>query len=272
MNIGPKNGRRVVIAGGGLGGLAAALRLRASGWEVTVCEAGPSFGGKMNRWCERGFCFDTGPSLITMPWVFADLFEAAGSRLEDHVELLPLHALSEYFFADGTRFTYSSALPEWMPTLQRIEPADVDGFFRFMQLGARLYEVSKQTFLRSIPFAKPSREDLGALRHFPLRHGWGNYHNTVAAHFRSPYLRQMFDRYPTYVGSSPYRCPATLAVIPFIEYAFGGYAVRGGLYRIVEALVDLARQSGVALCPDSRVTSIQRSGTRITGVQLASGA
>lgn len=263
--------KKAVIIGGGLGGLAAALRLSAQRWQVTVCEAGPSFGGKMNRWCEKGFRFDTGPSLITMPWVFADLFEAAGAHLEDHVELLPLHPLAEYFFADGTHFTYSSDLTEWLPTLQRLEPADIDGFFRFMQMGARLYEVSKRTFLRRTPLERPRIGDLSALRRLPLRHGWGNYHRTVAEHFRSPYLRQLFDRYPTYVGSSPYCSPATLAVIPYIEYAFGGFAVRGGLYRIVEALVELAQRAGVALCPNARVSAIRHEGRKVTGVELEGG-
>ena len=264
--------KRAVIVGGGLGGLATALRLNAKGWQVTVCEAGSSFGGKMNRWCEQGFHFDTGPSLITMPWVFADLFQAAGAHIEDHVKLLPMYPLAEYYFADGARFTYSSVLSQWLPTLQRIEPADVDGFFRFMQLGARLYELSKRTFLRRTPFERPRLADLKLLRRLPLRYGWGNYHRTVAAHFRSPYLRQLFDRYPTYVGSSPYRSPATLAVIPYIEYAFGGYAVRGGLYRIVEALLKLASRAGVTLCPNSRVSAIRHEGRKVSGVELDSGS
>ena len=263
--------KRVAIIGAGLGGLAAALRLRARGFEVTVFEAGASFGGKMNRWSSEGFRFDTGPSLITMPWVFADLFRAAGSRLEDHVELLPLHPLSEYVFADGTRFTYTSDLPRWLATLHQIEPRDVAGFLRFMELGAKLYDVSKQTFLRRMPTERPAFADLALLGKMPIRHGWGNYHGTVASHFRSPYLRQMFDRYPTYVGSSPYRSPATLALIPYLEYAFGGFGVRGGLHTIVEALTALARQAGVTLCLNARVARIETARGCVTGVTLADG-
>jgi len=263
--------KHAVIIGAGLGGLAAALRLRARGFAVTVFEAGPTFGGKMNRWVSGGFTFDTGPSLITMPWVFADLFRAAGSSLEEHVELLPLHPLSEYVYSDGTRFTYTSSLPEWIQTLKRLDPRDVSGFFRFQKLGAQLFEVSKRTFLKHAPSERPGREQLQALRHMPVRYGWGNYHSTVAAHFRSPYLRQLYDRYPTYVGSSPYSAPATLALIPYLEYAFGGYAVRGGLYRIVEALVSLCRASGVNLCPNSRVASIDVEQGAARGVTLSDG-
>jgi phytoene desaturase len=263
--------KRVAIIGGGLGGLAAGLRLRKRGFDVSIFEAGPTLGGKMNRWCSNGFIFDTGPSLITMPWVFEDLFRAAGSRLEDHVKLTPLHPLSEYFFDDGTRFTYTSDLPEWLRTLKQIDPRDVDGFFRFQELGARIWEVSKQTFLRRTPTDRPSLDDLHVMRHFPVRHAWGNYHLAVAAHFRSPHLIQLFDRYPTYVGSSPYQSPATLALIPYMEYAFGGYAVEGGLYTIVEGLVALARQAGIELCLNSRVTKIETVAGKATGIQLASG-
>src|SRR5690242_71484 len=233
--------KRAVIIGGGLGGLAAALRLAARGWRVTVCERGATFGGKMNLWRAGGYTFDTGPSLITMPWVFAELFEAAGARLEDHLQLEQLHPLAAYRFDDGTRFDYSAGMPEWLETVRRLERRDVDGFLKFMALGARLYEVSKETFLRRPPLYRPDLRGLRALRLAPLRYGWGNYHRTVAAHFRSPHLRQLYDRYPTYVGSSPYASPATLAVIPYIEYAFGGWYVEGGLYRIVESLVELAR-------------------------------
>jgi phytoene desaturase len=264
--------RRVAVIGGGLGGLAVALRLSAQGHNVTVCEQGASFGGKMNRRSEQGFRFDTGPSLITMPWVFADLFAAAGSTIEDHLEIIPVHPISEYIYPDGTRFTYSASMAEWFATPRQIEANGVDGFLRFLKLGSQLYEVSKETFLRRRPLDWRGVNGSNVLRHRPWRHGWGNYHRTVAAHFKSPYLRQLYDRYPTYVGSSPYRSPATLAVIPYIEYAFGGWYVSGGLYHIVESLVDLARHAGVTLLLDSRVAKIETKGNRITGVQLADRA
>jgi phytoene desaturase len=248
--------------------LATALRLAAEGWRVEVCERGPRFGGKMNVWESEGFRFDTGPSLITMPWAFEELFEAAGTSLSEHVRLAPVSPLADYVFADGTRFTYTTRLPEWLSTLRQIEPRDADGFLRFMQLGARLYALSRETFLRRPPTAPPDWRSFRALRHLPLRRAWGNYHSTVAAHFRSPYLRQLYDRYPTYVGSSPYSSPATLAVIPYIEYAEGGWHVEGGLYRIVESVVGLARRLGVVLRADARVVRIEHEGGRVRGVRL----
>ena len=264
-------GRSAVVIGGGLGGLATAVRLAVAGWRVEVCEQGPRLGGKMNTFEREGFRFDTGPSLITMPWVFEELFEAAGSSLSEHVRLTPVRPLADYVFADGTRFTYTASLPEWLSTVRRLEPRDCEGFLKFMRLGARLFALSRETFLRRAPLAPPDLRSLKALTRLPLRRAWGNYHSAVAAHFRSPHLRQMFGRYPTYVGSSPYRAPATLAVIPYIEFAYGGWHVEGGLYRVVESLTELARGLGVSLHTDARVRAIEHDGGRVRGVRLADG-
>jgi phytoene desaturase len=263
--------KSAIIIGGGLGGLATALRLAVAGWQVTVCEKGRTLGGKMNILERGGFRFDTGPSLITMPFVFAELFEACGAKMAEHIELQSVHPLADYVFADGARFSYSTRLPEWLPVIRAIEPRDVDGFFRFMALGARLFGLSRETFLRRPALALPDRRVLRSLRHLPLRRSWGNYHATVAAHFRNPQLQQVFDRYTTYVGSSPYRSPATLAVIPYIEFAFGGWHVRGGLYEIVESLTELARGLGVVLMTDAQVERIEHQGQKVNGVRLVDG-
>lgn len=265
------NQKRVVIIGGGLGGLAVALRLAAKSWQVTVCEQGDSFGGKMNRWEQNGFRFDTGPSLITMRWVFEDLFKATDNSLKDYIELTQMHPLADYVYADGTKFSYSSSMPEWLETLRQIEPKDVDGFLRFMNLGASLFEVSKETFLRQRPFDLPDVRSLKSLRFMPLRFGWGNYHETVAAHFKSPLLQQLYNRYPTYVGSSPYSSPATLAVIPYLEFAFGGWHIKGGLYSLVENLIEIAKGLGIQLLTNARVEQIEHEKTEVKGVRLSDG-
>ncbi len=269
--MGELKNRKVAVIGSGLGGLAIALRLAARGARVTVFEQGETAGGKMNALAVDGYRFDTGPSLITMPWVFAELFSAAGARLEDHLDLMRVDPLAEYAFADGTRVRHTASMPEWLGTIKQLEPRDVEGFWRFMALGARILELSEATFFRSTPWARPDAAAMKVLRRIPVRHAWGNYHRTVTAHFRSPHLRQLFDRYPTYVGSSPYRSPATLIVIPFIESAFGGWYVRGGLYRIVEALVQLATAHGVQLRTRARVARLERSRGSVQHVVLEDG-
>jgi phytoene desaturase len=262
---------RTLVIGGGLGGLAVALRLAARGVRVTIFEQAPTLGGKMNLWETEGFRFDTGPSLITMPWIFEELFEAAGTKLCDHIVLTEVQPLARYVFDDGTRFTYTTSMPSWLETIRRLEPRDEEGFLRYMALGARLFELSRATFFAGPPLARLQPGALRALRRAPLRHAWGNYHNAVCAHFRSPHLRQLFDRYTTYVGSSPYRTPATLTVIPYIEHAFGGWHVHGGLYRLVEALADIARRRGVVIETGARVVAVEQESGRVAAVRLAGG-
>jgi diapolycopene oxygenase len=248
-----------------------AIRLRALGWRVTLCEHGPCIGGKMNCWREAGHIFDTGPSLITMPWVFAGLYRAAGAEIAEHVEMLRVDPSAEYVFPDGARIRVPDGIPQWIEKIREVEPRDVDGFLRFHRLGGKLYELSKRTFFQRSPLSPPQTGEFSALRHLPIRHGWGNYARTVEAYLRSPYLRQIYNRYPTYVGSSPYLCPATLIVIPYIEQEFGGWYVKGGLYRIVETLAGLAARREVEIRTLSRVVSIEHRDRRVRAVILEDG-
>jgi len=261
----------MIVIGGGLGGLALALRSTLYGWNVTVCERNVRLGGRMNLLEKEGFRFDTGPSLITLPHIFEELFAAVGEQLSDHVTFQQLSPLTQYRFVDGTTFHYPASLPEWLDTIKHLEPRDVDGFWRFMNLGANIYELSRSTFFSRSPFEMPSSKELKALRFFPFRYGWGNYAKTVAAHFRSPYLRQLYNRYPTFVGSSPYKTPATLAVIPYIEFAYGGWYVQGGLYSIVKAIEKLLLQRGVEIRTATNVVQILHQHNKVTGVVLENG-
>jgi phytoene desaturase len=262
---------RAVVIGGGLGGLATALRLSARGWQVTVCDANPTFGGKMNRLSRNGYVFDTGPSLITMPHVFRDLYTVLGERMEEHVAFVRVDPFAEYRFPCGARVVCPSGTERWKAAIREIEPADVRGFERLQELGRKLYELSVRTFFKRSPFSRPPLAELAALRFLPLRHAWGNYAKTVASHLRSPYLRRIYNRYPTYVGSSPYECPATLLVIPYIEQEFGAWHVRGGLYSIVESLLKLASARGITLLASARAAAIERTGDRASGIVLGDG-
>jgi phytoene desaturase len=266
------NRPKAIVIGGGLGGLATALRLAGRNWDVTVYEQGATMGGKMNSWTREGFKFDTGPSLLTMPWIFSELFESVGEQINDHVRFQPVEPLAHYVFDDGIGFQVSASLPQWLKTLRNLEPQGERRFLELMHLGARLFTLSVHTFFRRSPFETPDREALVALRHMPFRRAWGRYDRTIHSFFRSPHLRRMYERFPTYVGSSPYHIPATLTLIPFLEHAFGGWYVKGGLYCIVESLVGLLEKRGVALCTGQRVHRIISRKEQIKGIELENGA
>lgn len=265
-----KNRKKAVVIGAGLAGMATALRLAAKGWAVTVCERSATPGGKMNRWCTHGYTFDTGPSLITMPDVFEELYQYLGSDMREQVELIQLTHQVNYTFADGTKCCQSSSLPDWLGTVREFE-GGTEGFMAYMELGARLHEVSKSTFFARSPMEPPGKETLHVLSNMPLLRGWGNYHKEMCHYIKSPYLRKIYDRYMTYVGSSPYHAPGTLCVVPYVEYAQGGWHVRGGLYGIIQSLETLMGKFGVELRLNAEVDQIAHSGKKVEGVRLADG-
>ncbi len=240
---------RVVIVGAGLGGLGTAVRLAKAGHRVTLLEKNRLPGGKMNVVEADGFRFDTGPSLVTMPGVLADTFKAAGRRMEDYLTLEPLDPICRYNWPDGSRLDFSPHLPSLISALRSFSPGDVTGFFRFLAYARTLYERAGPIFLmRERPRLRDlfSRRGLDAARidaHLSMD-------RAVRRFFRDPRLVQLFDRYATYNGSSPYQAPATLAMIPYIEMAGGGWYIKGGIYRLVEALMEVARELGVDFQPE----------------------
>lgn len=265
--------RSAVIIGAGLGGLATAIRLAHKGWQVQVLEQGPRPGGKLNTLKRDGFTFDTGPSLITLPKVFERLFVVGGVDFHSRLQPVRLDPLFEYRFANGDRMNYSSQLPDLVSEIERVTGSheEVEGFYRFLELGARLFNLSERTFFERPPFARPRARDLSLLLSAPKRHAWGGYQKAVLHHFKTPQLRQVFERYPTYVGASPRDAVGTLALIPYMELAEGGWYVPGGLYRIVEELCGIAEKAGVDIQTDTPVTRVLIDSGRVIGVETEAG-
>ena len=261
----------IVIVGGGLGGLAAAIHLAARGRRVVLCEKNERVGGKLNIVAEEGYTFDTGPSLLTMPWVLRELFAVAGRRLEDELALSQVEPICRYRWPDGAGFDAFQSLPLLAQEIARLEPNDVAGFFRFMTYAERIYRAVAGPFLLR-PF-----DGLGdLLTPATLRGAWAidpfrTVDQAVRSFFRSPRLRQVFDRYATYSGSSPYRAPATFNLIAYIEFVEGGWYVRGGMYELARALERLACALGVVVRTRSPVARVAVREGVARGVVLETG-
>ncbi len=262
---------RVIVVGAGLGGLAAAIRLAAAGRHVIVLEKNERVGGKLNLLREAGYTFDTGPSLLTMPWVIEELFAAAGRRAADYLTLEQIEPTCRYHWPDGTIFNAWQRLPQLIQEIERLSPPDVPAFFRFLAHTARIYDAVADTFLLK-PF--DGLHELltpRLLRDGPNIDALRSVDAAVRSFFRSPYLRQVFNRYATYNGSSPYISPATFNVIAYIEFAEGGWYVRGGMYALALALLRLAAELGVEVRTGAPVVAVTTSGRRVCGVRLANG-
>ena len=228
--------KKILVAGAGLGGLATAIRLARAGCEVEIWEKNEEAGGKLRELRQDGFTWGTGPSLLTMPHVLEELFADAGASLTDHLELVRLESGCRYFWTDGT------VIDEDARFWQRPEVAD------FLRYAGGIYELAGEAFLHHPPsdlWRSFAPANWPKLRHLPKVATTRTLAREVERRLRDPYLRQIFLRFATYNGSSPFRTPATFNIIPYVEARFGAWYVRGGLPKIATALSGLATKLGV---------------------------
>ena len=229
--------KSVAVIGAGVGGLTCAALLARAGRRVTVFERNDRAGGKLNWLEEGGYTWDMGPSLLTMPYVFEGLWEKLGRRLEDDLQLVPLPITCRYRWTDGTQIDEDAAF--W----RRSDVA------RFLAYARGLYDLSADAFLHH-PLEEWWRQvnlrNLPNLRHLPKIASFASMDQTVRRFFgNDPHLVQLFDRFATYNGSSPYKTPAAFNIIPYVEARFGGWYVKSGLYEIARTLERICREEGV---------------------------
>ena len=262
------------MIGAGVGGLSAAVRLAALGHRVTVLEQGARAGGKCGRTVLEGYSFDTGPSLLTMPWVFEELFAATGGPMADELELLRVEPGTEYRFADGTGVRMGADLPPTLAALERLSPGAGDDWARVLGACAEMWKASVPVLSGRAPWP-PRRPRPGAPAPDPrdlLRvRPWHTLRTLARSLCRDPRLRLIVERAATYAGADPRRAPAALAVAGYVEHAFGAWHVRGGMYALVEALVRRLEALGGELRLDTAVRSVVRSGDRVRGVETDEG-
>ncbi len=228
--------KKILVIGAGLGGLATAIRLARAGHAVEVWEKNEEPGGKAKALHVDGFTWDTGPSLLTMPYVLHDLFNAAGKRMEDHLDLVRLDSACRYFWTDGTVIDENSAF--WL------QPEVA----RFLDYARGIYELSGEAYLNRPPadfWRAFTPRNWPRLRHLGKVATIRTLAQEVERRISDPHLRQIFLRFATYNGSSPYLTPATFNIISYVEAEFGAWYVRGGMARIAKVLAALAEDSGV---------------------------
>ncbi|MCE0523337.1 MAG: phytoene desaturase family protein [Methylacidiphilales bacterium] len=227
---------KTLVIGAGLGGLAAAIRLARAGHAVEVWEKNSEPGGKARELSADGFRWDMGPSLLTMPHVLRDLFASAAERMEEHLELVRLDSACRYFWTDGTLIDEDPSFWSQPEVAQ------------FLEYARGIYELSGEAYLNRPPgdfWRAFSWRNLGKLRHLGKIATTRTLAAEVERRISDPHLRQIFLRFATYNGSSPYLTPATFNIIPYVEAEFGAWYVRGGMARIAEALAGLAQRNGV---------------------------
>ncbi len=271
-----QDGRRAIVVGAGLGGLSAAIRLAAAGWRVTVYEQQNLPGGKAGSE-ERGrYRFDTGPSLLTMPQVLEQLFAEAGRDWTDYLSVERLEVICNYFWQDGTRLHAYGDPGRFAAEIEAKLGEPAEHVHRYLAYAGRIHDVAAELFLwnslhdRRTYSSRLFWNRIGQLGKIDMLR---TMNRANASFFRDPRLVQLFNRYATYNGSSPYRTPATLNIIPYVEYVQGGYAVVGGIHALPRALEKLAGELGVDIRYGERVNRIVTAGARgrrgvVTGVDV----
>ncbi len=265
---------RVVVIGAGMAGLSSALELAHRGLDVTVVEAAAGPGGKIHQRWVGDVPIDSGPTVFTMRWVFDQLLGSVGTSLEAELRIEPLSVLARHFWDDGSRLDLFADRERSQAAVHDFAGAlEAQRFAAFCDMARRVYAALEGPFIRStVPtlWNLPGRlgpRGLGVLRELgAMRSLW----HSLGQQFRDPRLRQLFARYATYCGSSPWLAPATLMLIADVELQ-GVWSVSGGMHALAAALERLARQRGAVFRYGAACERIELSGTRVQGVVLEGG-
>lgn len=260
----------VIVIGAGLGGLAISSLLASKGYSVTVFEKNATPGGKMQELWIKGYRFDTGPSLFTLPFILEKLFEKCGEKFSESIHLSELEPICRYFYPDGVIFDCFSDREKTRVQIRKFAETDADAYTGFLDHSKELYHRTSAAFLFNPLYDISDFKGL-KLSDFRGIDAFSTVSDKVDEFFQSPYLRKFFKRFTTYNGSSPYQAPATLNVIPHVELNRGGYYVQGGMYRIAESLYRLAENMGVVFRFNTPVKSIHTEKREVRSVTLADG-
>ncbi|MFP4544577.1 MAG: phytoene desaturase family protein [Candidatus Kapaibacterium sp.] len=260
------------IIGAGVGGLTAALILSSKGFKVKVFEKNSRPGGKLSEFRKNGYRFDTGPTLLTMPFVFDMIFEECGMKRDDFFHYSKIDRGVRNFFPDGMILnTYSTADRTLREIAEKI-PSEKDNFKRYLKYSKGIYDKTAWLFLFQ-PFHELKRllfkqKKIPNPIVFLMIDAFRTMHKANSSFFKDERLISMMDRFATYNGSDPYRAPATLNIIPYVEYVLGAYYPDGGLYRIIEGLEKAAAAMGTEFHYDSDVQGILTKNNKAKGLKV----
>ncbi len=266
--------KHVVVVGAGIGGLATAAELAANGLRVTLLERAAQPGGKMRQVRVGGQPMDAGPTVFTMRWVFEELFEALGERLDTCLRLEPCEVLARHTWPDRTRLDLFADVRRSAEAMGDFAGAEAArGYLDFCRRAGEIHRSLEAPFLRATQPTPLSlvtragwRELPAMLRISPFATLWGE----LGRYFRDPRLRQLFGRYATYCGSSPFAAPATLMLVAHVEQS-GVWRVVGGMHRVASCLAELATRRGALIRYGVHVDELLVDGGRACGVRLRDG-
>ena len=255
-----------IVIGSGFGGIAAALRLKAKGHQVTLVEKHPDLGGRARVFKKNGFTFDGGPTVITAPYLINELFDLFKKDPKDYIELTPLKIWYQFIFEDKTKFNYSGNEAEMESQIQKINMADVKGYERLVNFTKKIFDKGF-TELADVPFDKPfvMMKQLPAL--LKLK-SYKSVYSLVSSYIQSEKLRRMLSMHPLLVGGNPFSTTSIYGLILYLEKKWGIHYSMGGTGNIIKGYEKLMNEVGIKILKESEVTKIISKNNKISGVQI----
>ncbi len=264
-----QDAQRAVVIGAGFAGIATALRLRKLGYQVTLLERLQSLGGRAQVFERGGYRHDAGPTVITAPFLFDELFELFGEKLEDHLQFVPLDPFYRFHFADGSQFDYRASIEDTLTEIRRFNPDDADGYLKLLEKSKRVYDVGFKELVH-----RPFTRVWDMVKQIPallMLKCYRSVSQMVNSHLKHPLIRQAFSIHPLLVGGNPFKTTAIYTLIHYLERRWGVFFCMGGTGKLVEELGKLMDRQGIKTQFGADVDEIILDGKRATGVRMNSG-
>ena len=256
-----------IVIGSGFGGIAAALRLRAKGHDVTLIEKHQDLGGRARVFKRNGFTFDGGPTVITAPYLINELFELFKKNPKDYIELSPLKIWYQFIFEDRSKFNYSGNENEMKAQIGELSQEDVKGYEKLVNFTKKIFDKGF-TELADVPFDKPfvMMQQLPAL--LKLK-SYKSVYSLVSSYIKNEKLRRMLSMHPLLVGGNPFTTTSIYGLILYLEKKWGIHYSMGGTGNIIKGFEKLMNEVGIKVIKGNEVKKIISKNTKITGVQLS---
>ncbi len=263
------NNKSAIIVGAGIAGIATAIRLQSKGFKVSVYEANDYPGGKLTAFSEKGYRFDMGPSLFTMPQFVEELFEVAGKKTKDYFKYKAKSVVCNYFYEDGTKFSANADEKTFAQNASNTFNVSEDALLDYFKKSKKKYDLTASLFLEkslhkvSTYINKDTVKAILNINSLDINSSLNDYNTSV---FEDERLVQFFNRFATYNGSSPFKTPGIMSMIPHLEQHFGTYFPKGGMHSITMSLYQLAQDIGVAFNFNKKVEKIITEEKKATGI------
>ncbi|MCL1084043.1 MULTISPECIES: phytoene desaturase family protein [Shewanella] len=258
--------KTAVVIGAGFAGIATALRLRALGYQVTLLERLDSLGGRAQVFERGGYRHDAGPTVITAPFLFDELFELFDEKIEEHLEFVPLDPFYRFHFADGSQFDYCASIEDTLTEIRRFSPEDADGYLKLLDKSKKVYDVAFKKLVH-----RPFTHVWDMVRQIPallILECYKTVSQMVNNHLKHPLIRQAFSIHPLLVGGNPFKTTAIYTLIHYLERRWGVFFCMGGTGKLVDELGALMERQSIDILLNADVDEIIVTNNTATGVRL----